>query len=98
MPTVWYIAHPLLNLRGSTALEVNMIAVLRATLASLDESLTLLHENSAKLRAAKSVDIKQLIELLNNAAESARVVRELVLSELPDASWQSREELEGSVE
>ena len=75
-----------------------MIAVLRATLASLDESLTLLSENSAKLRAAKSVDINQLIEQLNKAAGSARVVRELVLSELPDASWQSREELDGSVE
>ena len=75
-----------------------MIAVLRATLASLDESVMLLSENSAKLRAAQSVDINQLIEQLNKAAESARVVRELVLSELPDASWQSREELDGSVE
>jgi protein TonB len=63
-------------------------------LASLDDSLTLLRESLGKLKAAKSVEMAEVIEQLNMAAESARIVRAWVSSELPDASWQNREELD----
>jgi protein TonB len=44
------------------------------------------------------VDVTRIIEHLKTASESARIVREAVLSELPDASWQNREELDALVE
>ena len=67
-------------------------------LASLDDSLTLPGESLGKLNAGLSIDIAEVIEQLNLAAESARTVRELVLSELPEASWQNREELDALME
>ncbi len=67
-------------------------------LASLDDSLTLPCESLGKLNAGLAVDVKKVIEQLNTAAESARLVRELVLSELPEASWQDRQELDALVE
>src|ERR1039458_6671708 len=67
-------------------------------LASLDDSLTLPCESLGKLNAGLSIDIAEVIEQLNLAAESARTVRELVLSELPEASWQNREELDALME
>jgi protein TonB len=63
-------------------------------LASLDKSLAGLRENLGKLRAAKPVDTADVTEQLRRAANSAGIVRELVWSELPEASWQSREELD----
>src|ERR1035441_5218255 len=67
-------------------------------LASLDDSLTLPSESLGKLNAGLSIDIAAVIQQLNMAAESARMVRELVLSEMPEASWQNREELDALVE
>jgi TonB family protein len=69
-----------------------------AALRSLDDSSSFLSESSAKLRAGTLVDVTQIIEHLKTASESARIVREAVLSELPDASWQNREELDALVE
>ena len=71
-----------------------MTLLCSSALASLDDSLTLLYESSRKLKAAKSVDTAEVIERLKMAAESARTVRELVWSELPGATWLSREELD----
>jgi hypothetical protein len=71
---------------------------LRLSLASLDDSLALLRESLEKLKAAKSVDFAEVIEQLKMAAESARIVRELVWSELPEASWQNREELDALID
>jgi protein TonB len=71
-----------------------MTSFCSSALASLDDSLALLYESSRKLRAAKLVNTAEVIERLKMAAESARTVRELVWSELPDASWQNREELD----
>ena len=51
-----------------------------------------------KLNAGIAIDLADVIEQLNLAAESARMVRELVLSELPEASWQNREELDALIE
>ena len=66
-------------------------------LAILDDSLALLRESLGKLKAAKAVDIAEVIEQLKMTAESARIVRELVWSELPEASWQNREELDALI-
>ena len=67
-------------------------------LASLDDSLTLPQESLGKLDAGLLIDVAEVIEQLNRAAESGRMVRELVLSELPDASWDNRAELDALLE
>ena len=69
-----------------------------SALVSLDDSLALYCESLENLEAAKSVDIAEVIEQLRTAAESAENVRALISTELPDASWQSRQELDGLVE
>jgi hypothetical protein len=69
-----------------------------ATISSLNDSLAVLYDSVAKLKAAKSVDIAEVIEQLKTAAESSRNLHSLVLSEVPDASWQSREELDALLE
>ena len=65
-----------------------------STIASLDDSLTVLSESLEKLKAARSVNITEVIEQLKTAAESARNLRALVSAELPEAKWQNREELD----
>jgi TonB family protein len=71
-----------------------MSPVCPSALESLDDSLTLLYESSRKLKAAQSVDLAEVIQHLKIAGESGRLVRELVWSELPAASWRNREELD----
>ena len=71
-----------------------MSPVCPSALKSLDDSLTLLYESSRKLKAAQSVDIAEVVQHLKMAAESGRLVRELVWSELPGASWRNRQELD----
>ncbi|MFI5116231.1 MAG: hypothetical protein ACHP8B_05975 [Terriglobales bacterium] len=71
-----------------------MISLWPSTITSLNDSLALLSESVEKLKAAKSVDIAEVTEQLKMAAESARNLRALVLSELPEAAWQSRQELD----
>lgn len=63
-------------------------------LASLDKSLAGLRESLGKLRAAKPVEVADVTDQFRRAANSAGIVRELVWSELPEASWHSREELD----
>jgi protein TonB len=75
-----------------------MSVLCNAAFRSLDDSSNFLSESSAKLRAGTLVDITEIIEHLKTASESARIVREAILSELPDASWQNREELDALVE
>jgi protein TonB len=70
----------------------------RSALASLDDSCALLHESLEKFKAAQSVNTTEAIEQLKMAAASARQVREWVRSELPQASWQTREELDELVD
>jgi hypothetical protein len=69
-----------------------------STIASLDDSLDLLSESLEKLKAAKSVNISEVIEQLKTAAESARNLSALVSAELPEATWQNREQLDGLLE
>jgi hypothetical protein len=66
--------------------------------ASLDDALTLPCETLGKLEAAQSVDIAAVVAQLEKAGESGRDLRALVSSELPDASWQTREELDALLE
>ena len=66
--------------------------------ASLDDALTLPCETLRKLEAAQSVDIAAVIAQLEKAGESGRDLRALVSSELPEASWQNREELDALLE
>jgi hypothetical protein len=65
-----------------------------SALASLDDSLALFCESLGELKAAKSVDIAEVGEQFKAAVESARNLRALVSAELPEASWQNREELD----
>lgn len=69
-----------------------------SVLASLDDSLVLPCESAGKLKAAQSVDIERIINLLKTAAESGSNLRALISAELPEASWQNREELHAVIE
>jgi len=60
-----------------------MIPLWPSTIASLDDSLTLLSESLEKLKAAKPVNITEVIEQLKTAAEAARNLRALVSAEMP---------------
>jgi hypothetical protein len=62
--------------------------------SSLDGSLARLSESMAKLKAAKAVDVAGFVEQLAMAAESAQNLRSVVSSAMPEASWQTREELD----
>ncbi|HLI02944.1 MAG TPA: hypothetical protein VKU93_01630 [Terracidiphilus sp.] len=65
-----------------------------STISSLNDSLAVLYGSVGQLKAAKAVDLAELMEQLKTAAESSRNLRALVLTEMPDASWHSREELD----
>jgi hypothetical protein len=65
-----------------------------STLASLDDDLARLSHSLGKLEAAKSVNIEEIIEQFKTAAQSCQNVRGWVLSEMPEASWRNREELD----
>lgn len=71
-----------------------MISLWPSTITSLNDSLAVLYENVEELRAAKAVNIAEVIEQLKTAAESSRNLRTLILSELPHATWQNREGLD----
>jgi hypothetical protein len=75
-----------------------MISLWPSTINSLNDSLSALHSSLGKIKAAKSVDVTEVIDQLKTAAESSRNLRALVLAELPEASWQNREELDAIVE
>ncbi len=75
-----------------------MISLWPSTITSLNNSLAALNASVAKLKAAKSVDIAEVVEQLKMAAESSRNLHALVLSELPDATWQNRDELDALLE
>ena len=67
------------------------------SIAALDDSLAKAYESLRKLEAAESIDIEETIDQLKAAAISARKLRAIVSSELPNASWDSREELDALV-
>jgi hypothetical protein len=61
--------------------------------ASLDDSLALLSDSFGKLKAAQTVDVKELVEQLTVASDAARNLNSFVASVLPTAEWQNREDL-----
>ena len=69
-----------------------------SAIASLDDSLAPAYESLRRLEAAESIDVAEMISQLEAAAESSRKLRHLVSSELPDASWENREELDEIIE
>jgi hypothetical protein len=62
---------------------------------SLDDSLTQIHDSLGQLRAAKTVNVDTLIGQLASAAKAAQTLRTAVSSSMPEATWQTREDLEG---
>ena len=75
-----------------------MISLWPATITSLNDSLAALYGAVGQLKAAQSINIAEVIEQLETAAESSRNLRSLVLAEMPEASWRSREELDAILE
>jgi len=75
-----------------------MISLWPSTIASLNDSLAVLNGSVEQLQAAQSVEITEITEQLKMAAESARNLRALIWSELPEASWENREELDALLE
>jgi hypothetical protein len=75
-----------------------VISLWPSTINSLNDSLAALHGSLTKIKAAKTVDVTEVVEQLKNAAESSRNLRALVLAELPEASWQNRDELDTIIE
>jgi len=75
-----------------------MISVWPSTISSLNDSLAVLNGSVEQLKAAKLVEIAEVAEQFKTAAESAQSLRTLILSELPKASWQNREELDALLE
>jgi len=71
-----------------------MSSLWHSTRASLDDSLKAIADSVEKLKAAKSVEVGEIVEQLKTAAESARNLRALIATEAPQAAWQSRSELE----
>lgn len=70
-----------------------MSSMLATALASLDDSLAALDATMQQFEAATPVDLVQAGDRVNAAAESARKIRTFVLSQMPEADWQNRDEL-----
>ena len=66
--------------------------------ALLNDDLTLFCESLGRLKAGQPVNVAEVIKQFERAAESARNLRLSVLSELPEASWANREELDAIFE
>jgi hypothetical protein len=77
---------------------MDMSSLWRHTHESLDNSLALFSEGLGKLKAAKSVDLAEVSEHLKTAAEAARNLRSLIAAALPEASWQTREEMDAVID
>jgi hypothetical protein len=75
-----------------------MSSLRASALPSLDDSLAALDLVTKQFEAATLVDLPQAIERLKLASESSRTIRAYVLSELPDAKWRDRQELDGLLE
>ncbi|MGD0932227.1 MAG: energy transducer TonB [Candidatus Korobacteraceae bacterium] len=74
-----------------------MSSIWPSALGSLDDSLALPYESVGKLKAANPVNLEDIIQQLTAAAESGTKLRASISVELPDASWQNREELQAVI-
>ena len=75
-----------------------MSSMSQETRTRLDDSLALPFESWDGLKAAKQIDLKEVINQVKIAAESAEKLRNFVSVELPDAKWQTRQELDALLE
>lgn len=75
-----------------------MSSIWPSALGSLDDSLALPYESVVTLKAANPVNLEETIQQLQAAAESGSRLRASISAELPDASWQNREELLAVIE
>ena len=75
-----------------------MSSTSQQTRARLDDALVLPFESWENLKAAKSIDVKEVINQLKVAAEAADKLRSFVSSEMPQTSWRSRQELDSLLE
>lgn len=71
-----------------------MSSLWQSARASLDDSLVRISESMENLKAARSIDVAEVVEQLAQAAEAAQGLRSAVASALPQASWHTREELD----
>jgi hypothetical protein len=71
-----------------------MSSLWHSTRTSLDDSVTVLGRSFEQLKAAKTIDITEVVEQLKVAAESGRNLRALISSEAPSAAWKNRDELD----
>ena len=62
--------------------------------ASLDDSLAIVSDRFGKLKAAQTVDVKELVDQLTVASDAARNLNSFVASVLPTAVWQNRQDLD----
>lgn len=65
-----------------------------SALTSLDESLKDLDSNVLLLQAARPFDYEHMLGRLKQAAESSHQLRSLLISEMPQARWRDRSELD----
>jgi ribosome maturation protein Sdo1 len=77
--------------------ELDMTSI-SPSIASLDDSLSQAYESLRKLQAAQSINVEDTIAQLKVAASSAKELRAMVSSELPNASWENRAELDALIE
>jgi periplasmic protein TonB len=74
-----------------------MSSIWPSALGSLDDSLALPYESVGKLKAANPINLEEIIQQLQAAAECGSKLRASISAELPDASWQNREELQAVI-
>lgn len=74
-----------------------MSSIWPTALGSLDDSLALPYESVGKLKAANPINLEEIIQQLQAAAESGGRLRASIAAELPDASWQNRGELQAVI-
>ena len=71
-----------------------MTILWQSSYASLDNCLARLSKNIEELRAAKPVDVAEIVEGFAQAADAAQSLRSAISAALPGASWRTREELD----
>ena len=71
---------------------------LPSALSSLDDSLAQYCGSLGEISAAHPVDVAVVLGQLKAAAESAEALRSFIFSELPEASWENREQLHAVLE
>jgi periplasmic protein TonB len=75
-----------------------MSSIWPSAVTSLDDHLALLSDSLGRIEAARSVELSEVVEQLRAAADCSQTLRGLIFSELPDATWQDRNELESVLE